>query len=67
MCLACELDEFWYAEWERLAAAGTAGGSAVVSRDPAGAETGESKNTGEKPLPGSTAASPTRFLCEEAE
>lgn len=67
MCLACELDEIWYAEWERLAApAGSAGVSAAVSEDPAGAEIGKSTNADEAPLPGST-ASRTRFLCEETE
>jgi hypothetical protein len=33
MCLACELDALWYAEWERLGAAGaavTAGGPPAV-------------------------------------
>ncbi len=68
MCLACEWDEIWYAEWERLAApAGSAGVSAAVSEDPAGAASGESKNAGETPLPGGTAAPRTRFLCEETE
>ena len=68
MCLACELDEIWYAEWERPAVpAGSAGVSAAVSEDSAGAEIGKSTNAGETPLPGSTAASRTRFLCEETE
>lgn len=72
MCLACELDALWYAEWERLASAGSAGISAAVSDDPAGAESEEpkgeeAKSAGETPLPGSMAASRTRFLCEETE
>jgi hypothetical protein len=71
MCLACELDALWYAEFERLAAegAGVAGtacippalsvGSAGVppalAEEPVGAESGES------------AASPRAQTCEEAE
>jgi hypothetical protein len=35
MCLACELDALWYAEWERLAAEGpTAAGSPGTAGDP---------------------------------
>jgi hypothetical protein len=34
MCLACEMDALWYAEWERLAAQGAAA-SATVGVTPA--------------------------------
>jgi hypothetical protein len=36
MCLACEMDALWYAEWERLAAEGAA--VPAASEDAAGAE-----------------------------
>jgi hypothetical protein len=57
MCLACELDALWYAEWERLAAEGagapgsvdpgsvapgTAGVPPALAEDQAGAEAGGS-------------------------
>jgi hypothetical protein len=67
MCLACELDAIWDAEWERLAAAGNTGVLAAVSEDSAGAESDESRDEGETPLPGSTAVSRMRFRCEETE
>jgi hypothetical protein len=73
MCLACELDALWYAEWERPASAGSAGvpGAAgispALSEGPAGVESGEAKGAGEPPVvPGGT-ASRTRFVCEETE
>jgi hypothetical protein len=68
MCLACELDALWYAEWEPLAAAGSAGVLPVLPEDPASVESGEAKSAGETPAPpGSTAAPRSGFLCEETE
>jgi hypothetical protein len=73
MCLACELDALWYAEWERLTgagsagAAGTAGVSPALSEDPADAEGGETKGAGETPAVPDGTASRTRFRCEETE
>jgi hypothetical protein len=73
MCLACELDALWYAEWERPGSAGSAGvpGTAGVlptlSEDPAGAEGGEAKGAGETPAVPDGTASRTGFVCEETE
>jgi hypothetical protein len=33
MCLACELDALWYAEWERLGTAATAGPPPAVAQE----------------------------------
>jgi hypothetical protein len=67
MCLACELDALWYAEWERLAAeganaagAGSAGVPPALEGEPASIDNeanaqagGEAANAGGTPaLPG---------------
>jgi hypothetical protein len=49
MCLACELDALWYAEWDRLAAkgasaAGHAGITPAVAGEPGGTESVEVEN-----------------------
>jgi hypothetical protein len=49
MCLACELDALWYAEWERLAAEGAglpgnAGIPSALPGDPGGAASVVSEN-----------------------
>jgi hypothetical protein len=68
MCLACELDALWYAEWDRLAAEGataarTAGAPPALADDAAGAERGalaESEETA------AAAASPSSSLKDDA-
>jgi hypothetical protein len=73
MCLACELDALWYAEGERPASAGsagipgTAGVSPALSKDPAGAESGEAKGAGETPAVPDGTAPRSPFHCEETE
>jgi hypothetical protein len=73
MCLACELDVLWYAEWERLTAAGstgaagTAGVSPALPEEPASAESGETNGAGETAVVPDGTASRTRFRCEETE
>jgi hypothetical protein len=73
MCLACELDALWYAEWERPAPAGSArisgtvGVSPAVSKDPDGAESGEAKGACETPAVPDGTAPRSPFHCEETE
>jgi hypothetical protein len=76
MCLACELDALWYAEWDRLAAEGAArsAGSAGSGESP---DTAEMEGAGDLPqvdasgeaagAGGPPAVPATRFRCEEAE
>lgn len=58
MCLACDLDALWYAEWERLAVEGAgAPGAAGVLR--AASEEQDDVESGK--------AAGSRFRCEQAE
>jgi hypothetical protein len=64
MCLACELDALWYAEWDRPAAegAGAAGNAAIppaVPGEPGGTESVEVENAVE------TFASPSSHFRDE--
>jgi hypothetical protein len=64
MCLACELDALWYADWEQQAAAGAVGSAGItpaLSGDPGGMETVEAAKVGEPP-----AAPPASFGGEGA-
>lgn len=83
MCLACEMDALWYAEWDRLAAEGAArsAGAALSVESPAAVETteegtrdlppaqagGETATAGGTSAAGGSAVPATRFRCEEAE
>jgi hypothetical protein len=73
MCLACELDALWYAEWDRLAAegaaaAGSSGTAGVQPAVPEAAGDTENKTAGETPaVRGRPAAPRPGFRCEEAE
>jgi hypothetical protein len=69
MCLACELDALWYAEWEGEAgAAGSAGVPPALSGEPGGMKSVEATNAGEMlapssaPLVGEGAGPQARFV-----
>jgi len=50
MCLACELDALWYADWEQQATAGAAGSAGVppsLSGEPDGMESAAAMTAGE--------------------
>jgi hypothetical protein len=80
MCLACELDALWYAEWDRLAAEGanaarTAGAPSALADDAERRALAEGEETAATaPSPPSSlkddagpAAPGSGFRCEETE
>jgi hypothetical protein len=72
MCLACELDALWYADWEQQSAAGAAGSAGVppaLSGEPDGMESAEAMKAGETlashpsvPFGDEAAGPPARFV-----
>lgn len=76
MCLACELDALWYAEWDRLAAEGataarTAGAPSVLADDAERRAPTESEEMAPSPPSLKDDAGPAAprsgFRCEETE